>query len=52
MTPLINHRLVEVEAIWGEPWRQGTRAGAEMGRVQTIYRLLQRLTAGESPKVG
>jgi len=45
-------RLVEVEAIWGEPWRQGTRAGAEMGRVQTIYRLLQRLTAGESPKVG
>ncbi len=37
-------RPVEVEAIWGEPWRQGTQAGARMERLETIYRLLQRLT--------
>jgi 2-dehydropantoate 2-reductase len=37
-------RPVEVDAIWGEPWRQGTRAGAHMGRLETVYRLLQRLT--------
>jgi 2-dehydropantoate 2-reductase len=37
-------RAVEVDAIWGEPWRQGTRAGARMGRLETIYRLLQRLS--------
>jgi 2-dehydropantoate 2-reductase len=36
-------RPVEVEAIWGEPWRQGTAAAAEMGRVETLYRLLQHL---------
>ncbi|RYD71716.1 MAG: 2-dehydropantoate 2-reductase [Verrucomicrobiaceae bacterium] len=39
------HRYpVEVEAIWGEPWRQGTAAGAQMGRLETLYRVLQRLT--------
>jgi 2-dehydropantoate 2-reductase len=37
-------RLVEVEAIWGEPWRQGVAAGASMGRLETLYRLLQVLT--------
>jgi 2-dehydropantoate 2-reductase len=37
-------RPVEVDAIWGEPWRQGTKAGARMARLETIYRLLQRLT--------
>lgn len=37
-------RPVEVEAIWGEPWRQGVAAGASMGRLETLYRLLQVLT--------
>ncbi len=37
-------RPVEVEAIWGEPWRQGTAAGASMGRLETLYRLLKSLT--------
>lgn len=38
---------VEVEAIWGEPWRQGTAAGAQMPRLEMLYRLLQRLTRTE-----
>ncbi len=37
-------RPVEVEAIWGEPWRQGLAAGAEMPRLEMLYRLLQQLT--------
>jgi 2-dehydropantoate 2-reductase len=36
-------RPVEVEAIWGEPWRQGTAAGASMPRLEMLYRLLQHL---------
>ena len=35
---------VEVEAIWGEPLRQGTAAGASMPRLELLYRLLRRLT--------
>lgn len=34
-------RPVEVEAIWGEPWRQGAAAGARMDRIETLYRILQ-----------
>ena len=37
-------RPVEVEAIWGEPWRQGVGAGAGMARIETLYRLLKTLT--------
>ena len=37
-------RPVEVEAIWGEPWRQGIGAGADMPRIETLYRLLKKLT--------
>jgi len=36
---------VEVEAIWGEPWRQGVAAGASLPRLEILYRLMQRLTA-------
>jgi len=39
-------RPVEVEAIWGEPWRRGSSAGTPMPRLETIYRLLQRLCRG------
>jgi 2-dehydropantoate 2-reductase len=35
---------VEVEAIWGEPLRQGIAAGAQMPRLELLYALLQRLT--------
>ncbi len=37
-------RPVEVEAIWGEPWRQGSAAGARMDRLGMLYQLLRRLT--------
>ena len=37
-------RPVEVEAIWGEPWRQGVAAGADVARLETLYRLLKKLT--------
>ncbi len=36
-------RPVEVEAIWGEPLRQGLAAGAAMPRLELLYRLLRRL---------
>ncbi len=40
-------RPVEVEAIWGEPWRQGVRAGATMPRLEMLYQLLRQVTARE-----
>jgi len=36
-------RPVEVEAIWGEPLRQGRKAGAQMPRLGLLYALLKRL---------
>jgi 2-dehydropantoate 2-reductase len=36
-------RPVEVEAIWGEPLRHGLAAGAEMPRLELLYRLLRHL---------
>ena len=38
-------RPVEVEAICGEPWRQGVAAGATMPRLEMLYQLLRRITA-------
>ena len=37
-------RPVEVEAIWGEPLRQGTKAGAAMPRLELLYHLLRKVT--------
>jgi 2-dehydropantoate 2-reductase len=34
-------RRVEVEAIWGEPLRQGLKAGQDMPKLETLYRLLR-----------
>ena len=42
-------RPVEVEAIWGEPLRQGVAAGAAMDRLRTLYALLKYLTRAERP---
>ena len=40
-------RAIELEAIWGEPYRQAFNAGAEVGRLETCLQLLRRLdTAG------
>jgi 2-dehydropantoate 2-reductase len=45
-------RPVEVEAIWGEPCRQGVAAGASMPRLEMLYRLLVRLVnAGSRPPI-
>jgi 2-dehydropantoate 2-reductase len=33
---------VEVESIWGEPWRRGKEAGAEVGHLEMLYRLIRR----------
>ena len=38
-------RPVEVEAIWGEPWRQGIAAGAVLPRLELLYTLLRQLTS-------
>ncbi len=38
-------RPVEVEAIWGEPWRQGVAAGATMPRTEALYRIIEHLAA-------
>ena len=37
-------RAVEVESIWGEPWRQGQAAGVPLPRLELLYHLLQPLT--------
>ncbi len=44
MIDWLARRPVEVEAIWGEPWRQGIAAGAPLARLETLYRLLKKLT--------
>ena len=38
-------RIVEVEAIWGEPLRRAQAAGAAMPHLEKLYRALERLTA-------
>jgi 2-dehydropantoate 2-reductase len=37
-------RPVEVESIWGEPWRQARAAGAELPRLEMLYQLLRQVT--------
>jgi 2-dehydropantoate 2-reductase len=44
---MIDHELgrpVEVEAIWGEPLRQGFAAGAKMPRLEMLHALIRHLT--------
>ena len=37
----LDGRPVEVEAIWGEPFRQGQAAGRLMSRLGMLYHLIQ-----------
>ena len=41
MVDFVEGRPVEVEAIWGEAWRRGAEAGAEVGRLEMMYRLIR-----------
>ena len=41
----IKGRPVEVESIWGEPWRQAKSAGAPVARLEMLYFLLKKLTS-------
>ena len=34
---------LELEAIWGEAYRRAFNAGAEVGRLETVYHLLRTL---------
>ena len=43
-----NGRAVEVEAIWGEPYRQAKRVGADVRRLEMLYFLLKKVTACEA----
>ncbi len=36
-------RPLEIEAIWGEPWRRATAAGAEMPQLRKLYERLQEM---------
>ena len=36
-------RPLELEAIWGEPYRRAFNVGAEVGRLETLYHLLRSL---------
>lgn len=40
----LDGREVEVESIWGEPYRRGVKSGTEMGRLEALYYLLKKLT--------
>ena len=41
-------RPVEVEAIWGEPLRQGLAAGAAMPKTDTLYRIVTHLAGRDN----
>ena len=41
MIDFLEGRDVEVEAIWGEPFRQAQAAGIEAGRLETVYHLIK-----------
>jgi len=41
-------RPVEVEPIWGEPYRRAQAAGVETGRLEALYFLLRKLAAHEA----
>ena len=45
MIDFLEGREVEVESIWGEPFRLGHQAGVELGRLGFLYRLIRHLVA-------
>jgi 2-dehydropantoate 2-reductase len=45
-----NGRPLELEAIWGEPLRRATAAGARMPRLEELYSSLQALDGRNRPR--
>ena len=45
MIDFVAGRDVEVEAIWGEPWRRASAAGVDAGRLEMIYHLIRSAVA-------
>jgi ketopantoate reductase len=45
-----NGRPLELEAIWGEPVRRATAAGAKMPRLEELYSSLQALEGRNRPR--
>lgn len=45
MIDFVEGREVEVEAIWGEAVRRASNAGAEVGRLETLYGLIKHAVA-------
>ena len=45
-----NGRPLEIEAIWGEPLRRATAAGAKMPRLEELYSSLQALDGRNRPR--
>jgi 2-dehydropantoate 2-reductase len=45
MIDFISGGDVEVEAIWGEPWRRAHAAGVAAGRLETVYQLIRSAVA-------
>lgn len=41
----MENREVELESIWGEPWRLARNAGASVGRMEMLYQLLKHQVA-------
>ncbi len=56
MLDFVAGREVEVEAIWGEPWRRALAAGSKAPRLETLYQLIRsaadRRTNGSRPDPG
>ena len=45
MIDFVEGREVEVEAIWGEPWRRAVAAGAPAGRLEMLHHLISHAVA-------
>jgi 2-dehydropantoate 2-reductase len=52
MIDFVEGREVEVEAIWGEPFRRAVAAGVNAGRMEALYRLISAAVAARGATAG